>query len=74
MAPVALLFIKAPLLLVPVPPRDKASAVPNVKPFKSKLPVPLTTVPAPVVPSGVFVPFPATPSFKTPALMVVRPV
>ena len=33
-----------------------------------------TVVPLTVVPRGVFVPLPAAPSFKTPALTVVLPV
>jgi hypothetical protein len=63
------LFIKAPLPLVPVPPSDKGSAVAKVMPFKSKLPLPLTTVPDDIVPNAL-----TLPNFNVPALIVVKPV
>ena len=69
------LFINDPPLDTPVPFKVSASAVPNVKPPKSNAaPVADTTVPAPVVPSGVFAAPPVAPNFKIPALIVVKPV
>ena len=48
--------------------------MPKSNPFKSKVAPLDTTVPAPVVPNGVLVASPAAPSFKVPALIVVKPV
>ena len=59
---------------MPVPFNVSASAVPSVNPFKSSVAPAATVVPAPVVPSGVFVAPPAAPSFKVPTLIVVNPV
>ena len=52
----------------------RASAVPNVKPFRSRVPPAEIVVPAAVVPKGVLVDPPAAPSRKVPALIVVKPV
>ena len=57
-----------------MPLRVNASAVANVKPARSRVPFAETTVPAPVVPRGVFVALPAAPNFNVPAEIVVRPV
>lgn len=58
---------------MPVPLSVKASAVPNVKLFKSSTAPLITEVPKAVVPSGVLVASPAAPSLRVPALIVVRP-
>ena len=63
----------------PIPAKLKASAWPKLYPLRSNAPVPVTntpvpTVPAPIVPRGEFVPFPATPNFNVPALIFVTPV
>ena len=68
------LFVNAPPDVMPVPFNVNTSAVPSEKPFKSRTAPAVTEVPAPVVPSGVFVPPPAAPSFNVPALIVVKPV
>ena len=67
-------MVSAPALLSPVPLSVSASAVPKVNPLRSRVAPSLTSVPAPVVPNGVFVPPPAAPSFNVPAEIVVRPV
>ena len=68
------LFVKAPVLETPIPLIVNPSAVPNVNPFKSKDAPEDTTVPAAVVPNGVFVAPPDAPSFIVPSLIVVVPV
>src|SRR5205823_4915641 len=50
---VAELFVIAPPAEIPVPFKVSASAVPSVKPFKSRAAPEATVVPAAVVPSGV---------------------
>ena len=68
------LFVKAPVLETPIPLIVNPSAVPNVNPFKSKDAPEDTTVPAAVVPNGVFAAPPAAPNFIVPSLIVVAPV
>jgi len=59
---------------MPAPLIVNASAVPSVKPFRSRDAPEITTVPAAVVPRGVFAAPPAAPNLIVPPLIVVRPV
>ena len=68
------LLVRAPAMLRPVPLIVKASAVPRVKPFKSRVAPLATTVPSAAVPRGVLVASPAAPKRTVPALTVVAPV
>ena len=67
-------LVNAPPDEMPVPLRVKASAVPKVKPLRSRTAPEVTDVPEPVVPKGVLVAPPAAPNLRVPALMVVVPV
>ena len=66
-------FVRAPPERTPVPLRVSPSAVPRVKPLRSKAPPAETVVAPPMVPRGVLVASPAEPSFRVPAETVVRP-
>ena len=71
---VATLLVSAPAAAIPVPFRVSGSAVPRVKPFKSRTAPVVTEVAPPTVPSGVLVLPPFAPNFRVPALTVVNPL